>query len=173
MLGSCKLLFVFRTFEDGAHEQQRYHANTYFSLFSVYPEGLKGHTLLHVAKLKEVTERDLGSNFTCFAENSVGNATAMIQLKRKQRGKTINGWLFALEDTFWFAAMNSFCIDTLASCRHFLKLDGRSLICQISRKSHYSDYLGRWGYMETYCRQVGQVEAGEWLEEEESSISQH
>ncbi|KFQ48288.1 Interleukin-18 receptor accessory protein, partial [Nestor notabilis] len=52
---------------------------------SVYPAGLKGHTLLHVAKLKEVTERDLGSNFTCFAENSVGNATAVIQLKRKQR----------------------------------------------------------------------------------------
>uniref|UniRef100_A0A8C6NE04 Uncharacterized protein n=1 Tax=Melopsittacus undulatus TaxID=13146 RepID=A0A8C6NE04_MELUD len=71
--------------ENGVPEQQRYHANTYFSLFSVYPEGLKGHTLLHVAKLKEVTERDLGSNFTCFAENSVGNATAMIQLKRKQR----------------------------------------------------------------------------------------
>ncbi|XP_005444809.4 interleukin-18 receptor accessory protein isoform X1 [Falco cherrug] len=52
---------------------------------SVYPEGLKGHTLLHVAKLKEVTERDLRSNFTCFAENSVGNATGVIQLKRKQR----------------------------------------------------------------------------------------
>ncbi|NXI90705.1 I18RA protein, partial [Psophia crepitans] len=52
---------------------------------SIYPKGLKGHTLLHVAKLKEVTERDLGSNFTCFAENSVGNATAVIQLKRKQR----------------------------------------------------------------------------------------
>ncbi|XP_075282500.1 interleukin-18 receptor accessory protein isoform X2 [Opisthocomus hoazin] len=52
---------------------------------SVYPKGLKGHILLHVAKLKEVTERDLGSNFTCFAENSVGNATAVIQLKRKQR----------------------------------------------------------------------------------------
>ncbi|KAM9566709.1 interleukin-18 receptor accessory protein isoform 2-T2 [Guaruba guarouba] len=52
---------------------------------SVYPEGLRGHTILHVAKLKEVTERDLGSNFTCFAENSVGNATAVIQLKRKQR----------------------------------------------------------------------------------------
>ncbi|NWS68881.1 I18RA protein, partial [Crotophaga sulcirostris] len=51
----------------------------------VYPKGLKGHTLLHVAKLKEVTERDLRSNFTCFAENSVGNATAVIQLKRKQR----------------------------------------------------------------------------------------
>ncbi|NXO60467.1 I18RA protein, partial [Aramus guarauna] len=52
---------------------------------SVYPKSLKGHTLLHVAKLKEVTERDLQSNFTCFAENSVGNATAVIQLKRKQR----------------------------------------------------------------------------------------
>uniref|UniRef100_A0A8C3V9T7 Interleukin 18 receptor accessory protein n=1 Tax=Catharus ustulatus TaxID=91951 RepID=A0A8C3V9T7_CATUS len=46
---------------------------------------LKGHTLLHVATLKEVTENDLRSNFTCFAENSVGNATAVIQLKKKQR----------------------------------------------------------------------------------------
>ncbi|KFP83326.1 Interleukin-18 receptor accessory protein, partial [Acanthisitta chloris] len=52
---------------------------------SVYPKGLKGHTLVHVATLKEVTERDLRSNFTCFAENSVGNATAVIQLKRKQK----------------------------------------------------------------------------------------
>ncbi|NXO87488.1 I18RA protein, partial [Sitta europaea] len=52
---------------------------------SVYSKGLKGHTLLHVATLKEVTEKDLRSNFTCFAENSVGNATAVIQLKRKQR----------------------------------------------------------------------------------------
>ncbi|NXP17437.1 I18RA protein, partial [Scytalopus superciliaris] len=52
---------------------------------SVYPKGLKGHTLLHVATLKAVTEKDLRSNFTCFAENSVGNATAVIQLKRKQR----------------------------------------------------------------------------------------
>ncbi|NXP73092.1 I18RA protein, partial [Ramphastos sulfuratus] len=43
------------------------------------------HTFLHVAKLKEVTERDLRSNFTCFAENLVGNATAVIQLRRKQR----------------------------------------------------------------------------------------
>ncbi|XP_056358826.1 interleukin-18 receptor accessory protein isoform X2 [Oenanthe melanoleuca] len=52
---------------------------------SVCSEGLKGHTLLHIATLKEVTEKDLRSNFTCFAENSVGNATAVIQLKRKQR----------------------------------------------------------------------------------------
>uniref|UniRef100_A0A8D0EGD1 Interleukin 18 receptor accessory protein n=1 Tax=Strix occidentalis caurina TaxID=311401 RepID=A0A8D0EGD1_STROC len=59
--------------------------NMYFFLFRVYPKGLKGHTLLQVAKLKEVTERDLRSNFTCFAENSVGNATAVIQLKRKQK----------------------------------------------------------------------------------------
>ncbi|NXN31721.1 I18RA protein, partial [Nycticryphes semicollaris] len=52
---------------------------------SVYRKSLKGHTLLHVAKLKEVTEMDLRSNFTCFAQNSVGNATAVIQLKRKQK----------------------------------------------------------------------------------------
>lgn len=69
---------------------KRYHANTRFFLSSVYPKGLKGHTLLHVATLKEVTEKDLGSNFTCFAENSVGNATAVIQLKKKQRGKAIS-----------------------------------------------------------------------------------
>ncbi|XP_063182047.1 interleukin-18 receptor accessory protein [Chroicocephalus ridibundus] len=55
---------------------------------SVYPKGLKGHTVLHVAKLKEVTERDLRSNFTCFAKNLVGNATAVIQLKRKQRANS-------------------------------------------------------------------------------------
>ncbi|XP_031362278.2 interleukin-18 receptor accessory protein [Lonchura striata] len=52
---------------------------------TVYPKGLKGHTLLHVATLKEVTEKDLRSSFTCFAENSVGNATAVIRLKRKKR----------------------------------------------------------------------------------------
>ncbi|NXW59776.1 I18RA protein, partial [Eurystomus gularis] len=52
---------------------------------SVYQRGLKGHTILHVAKLKEVTERDLRSSFTCLAENFAGNATAVIQLKRKQR----------------------------------------------------------------------------------------
>ncbi|XP_048790185.1 interleukin-18 receptor accessory protein isoform X2 [Lagopus muta] len=46
---------------------------------------LKGHVLRHVAKLKEVTEKDLRSNFICFAQNSVGNATAVIQLKKKQR----------------------------------------------------------------------------------------
>ncbi|KFO73970.1 Interleukin-18 receptor accessory protein, partial [Cuculus canorus] len=51
----------------------------------VYPKGLKGHTLLHIVKLKKVTERDLRSNFTCFAENSVGNATAVIRLKTKQK----------------------------------------------------------------------------------------
>ncbi|NXI37492.1 I18RA protein, partial [Galbula dea] len=51
----------------------------------VYSNGLKGKTLLQVAKLEEVTEGDLRSNFTCFAENLVGNATAVIQLKRKQR----------------------------------------------------------------------------------------
>lgn len=79
-----------KTLGDCGNEQQRYQANTLFFLSSVYPKGLKGHTLLHVATLKEVTEKDLRSNFTCFAENSVGNTTAMIQLKRKQRGKAIN-----------------------------------------------------------------------------------
>ncbi|RMC06640.1 hypothetical protein DUI87_16078 [Hirundo rustica rustica] len=60
----------------------------------VYAKSLKGQTLLHVATLKEVTEKDLRSNFTCFAENSVGNATAVIQLKRKQRdGKEFDAFV--------------------------------------------------------------------------------
>ncbi|XP_010726280.1 interleukin-18 receptor accessory protein [Meleagris gallopavo] len=52
---------------------------------SVCPRCLKGHVLRHVAKLEEVTEKDLRSNFICFAQNSVGNATAVIQLKKKRR----------------------------------------------------------------------------------------
>lgn len=71
-----------------------------FFLSSIYAKGLKGHTLLHVATLKEVTENDLRSTFTCFAENSVGNVTAVIQLKRKPRGKAIIWLLFTPEDIF-------------------------------------------------------------------------
>uniref|UniRef100_A0A8D2QJ53 Interleukin 18 receptor accessory protein n=1 Tax=Zonotrichia albicollis TaxID=44394 RepID=A0A8D2QJ53_ZONAL len=75
----CRVQFGFETVSP-------MRANThFFFLSSVYPKGLKGHTLLHVATLKEVTENDLRSNFTCFAQNSVGNATAVIQLKRKKR----------------------------------------------------------------------------------------
>lgn len=59
-----------------------------FLFSSVCPRYLKGHVLRHVAKLEEVTERDLKSDFICFAQNSVGNATAVIQLKKKQRGKS-------------------------------------------------------------------------------------
>ncbi|NWY01443.1 I18RA protein, partial [Nothoprocta ornata] len=51
---------------------------------SIHLNGLKGTILHHIAKLKEVTERDLRSNFTCFAQNAVGNSTAVIRLKRKQ-----------------------------------------------------------------------------------------
>uniref|UniRef100_K7FGL5 Interleukin 18 receptor accessory protein n=1 Tax=Pelodiscus sinensis TaxID=13735 RepID=K7FGL5_PELSI len=38
-----------------------------------------------VAMLREVTERDLNSNFICFANNSVGNSTGVLKLKRKER----------------------------------------------------------------------------------------
>uniref|UniRef100_A0A8C6Z2W1 Interleukin 18 receptor accessory protein n=1 Tax=Nothoprocta perdicaria TaxID=30464 RepID=A0A8C6Z2W1_NOTPE len=61
-----------------------YIENMYFFLFSIHLNGLKGTILHHIAKLKEVTERDLRSNFTCFAQNAVGNSTAVIRLKRKQ-----------------------------------------------------------------------------------------
>uniref|UniRef100_A0A8C0VQG1 Interleukin 18 receptor accessory protein n=2 Tax=Cyanistes caeruleus TaxID=156563 RepID=A0A8C0VQG1_CYACU len=75
---------------------------------SVYPKGLKGHTLLHVATLKEVTEKDLRSNFTCFAENSVGNATAVIQLKRKQRVLLLYVLCSAISTLFAFVLCTAF-----------------------------------------------------------------
>ncbi|XP_039246508.1 LOW QUALITY PROTEIN: interleukin-18 receptor accessory protein [Pipra filicauda] len=75
---------------------------------SVYPKGLKGHTLLHVATLKEVTEKDLRSNFTCFAENSVGNATAVIQLKRKQRVLFLYVLCSAVSTLFAFVLCTAF-----------------------------------------------------------------
>ncbi|XP_009508093.2 interleukin-18 receptor accessory protein [Phalacrocorax carbo] len=75
---------------------------------SVYTNGLKGHTLLHVAKLNEVTERDLGSNFMCFAENSVGNASAVIQLKRKQRVFLLHVLCSAISALFGFLLCTAF-----------------------------------------------------------------
>ncbi|NXR81664.1 I18RA protein, partial [Pycnonotus jocosus] len=75
---------------------------------SVYAKGLKGHTLLHVATLKEVTEKDLRSNFTCFAENSVGNATAVIQLKRKQRVLFLYVLCSAISALFAFVLCTAF-----------------------------------------------------------------
>ncbi|NWH98089.1 I18RA protein, partial [Tichodroma muraria] len=75
---------------------------------SVYPKGLKGHTLLHTATLKEVTEKDLRSNFTCFAENSVGNATAVILLKRKQRVLFLYVLCSAISTLFAFVLCTAF-----------------------------------------------------------------
>ncbi|NWR08329.1 I18RA protein, partial [Paradoxornis webbianus] len=75
---------------------------------SVYPKDLKGHTLLHVATLKEVTENDLRSNFTCFAENSVGNATAVIQLKRKPRVLFLYVLCSAISTLFAFVLCTAF-----------------------------------------------------------------
>ncbi|NXI49343.1 I18RA protein, partial [Chloroceryle aenea] len=75
---------------------------------SVYQKGLKGQTLLNVAKLKEVTERDLKSNFTCFAENLVGNATAVIQLKRKQRVFLLYVLCSAISTLFAFLLFTAF-----------------------------------------------------------------
>ncbi|XP_041273964.1 interleukin-18 receptor accessory protein [Onychostruthus taczanowskii] len=74
----------------------------------VYPKGLKGHTLLHVATLKEVTEKDLRSSFTCFAENSVGNATAVIQLKRKKRVLFLYVLCSAISTIFAFVLCTAF-----------------------------------------------------------------
>ncbi|NWR18528.1 I18RA protein, partial [Emberiza fucata] len=74
----------------------------------VYPKGLKGHTLLHIATLKEVTENDLRSNFTCFAQNSVGNATAVIQLKRKKRVLFLYVLCSAISTLFAFVLCTAF-----------------------------------------------------------------
>uniref|UniRef100_A0A452IFS7 TIR domain-containing protein n=1 Tax=Gopherus agassizii TaxID=38772 RepID=A0A452IFS7_9SAUR len=46
---------------------------------------LEGKSFVHVATLREVAERDLNSNFICFAQNSVGNSTGVLKLKRKER----------------------------------------------------------------------------------------
>ncbi|XP_039375676.1 interleukin-18 receptor accessory protein isoform X1 [Mauremys reevesii] len=48
-------------------------------------EELEGKSFVHVATLREVTERDLNSNLICFAQNSVGNSTGVLKLKRKER----------------------------------------------------------------------------------------
>ncbi|NXP31748.1 I18RA protein, partial [Leiothrix lutea] len=74
----------------------------------VLAKDLKGHTLLHVATLKEVTENDLRSNFTCFAENSVGNATAVIHLKRKQRVLFLYVLCSAISTLFAFVLCTAF-----------------------------------------------------------------
>uniref|UniRef100_A0A452IFQ2 TIR domain-containing protein n=1 Tax=Gopherus agassizii TaxID=38772 RepID=A0A452IFQ2_9SAUR len=56
-----------------------------FLLFRIRVEELEGKSFVHVATLREVAERDLNSNFICFAQNSVGNSTGVLKLKRKER----------------------------------------------------------------------------------------
>lgn len=75
------------------------------------------------------------------------------------------------------AAANSFPMDTgfLASCRSCLKLDVKSLICQMSRKAHYSEgHSEGQGYLGLSAgRWAGEWKLGStWEEEEESSISE-
>ncbi|ETE61936.1 Interleukin-18 receptor 1, partial [Ophiophagus hannah] len=49
----------------------------------VHPEGLDGQTFSLTFKLIKVTEEDLNSHFICLAQNSIGNATGVIKLKRQ------------------------------------------------------------------------------------------
>uniref|UniRef100_A0A8C8VMU8 Interleukin 18 receptor accessory protein n=1 Tax=Pelusios castaneus TaxID=367368 RepID=A0A8C8VMU8_9SAUR len=58
---------------------------TLLFLFRIRAEELEGESFVYVARLREVTEKDLHSNFTCFAQNSVGNSTGVVRLKRKKR----------------------------------------------------------------------------------------
>ncbi|XP_026563197.1 interleukin-18 receptor accessory protein [Pseudonaja textilis] len=49
----------------------------------VHPQGLDGETFSLTFKLIKVTEEDLNSHFICLAQNSIGNATGVIKLKRQ------------------------------------------------------------------------------------------
>ncbi|KAL6038085.1 hypothetical protein STEG23_001134, partial [Scotinomys teguina] len=44
----------------------------------------KSKVIEHTAFLREVTQRDLSKKFICFAQNSVGNTTRTIQLRKKE-----------------------------------------------------------------------------------------
>ncbi|XP_052599906.1 interleukin-18 receptor accessory protein [Peromyscus californicus insignis] len=44
----------------------------------------KNRVIEHTAFLREVTQRDLSKKFVCFAQNSVGNTTRTIQLRKKE-----------------------------------------------------------------------------------------
>ncbi|XP_008838535.1 interleukin-18 receptor accessory protein [Nannospalax galili] len=46
---------------------------------------LKDKVIEYTMFLEEVTERDLGKKFVCFAQNSIGNTTQIIKLKEKKR----------------------------------------------------------------------------------------
>ncbi|KAM6448458.1 interleukin-18 receptor accessory protein [Liasis olivaceus] len=49
----------------------------------VHPQGLEGQTFTLTFTLIKVTEEDLNSHFICLAQNSIGNATGVIKLKRQ------------------------------------------------------------------------------------------
>ncbi|KAM7180477.1 interleukin-18 receptor accessory protein isoform 3-T4 [Macrochelys suwanniensis] len=68
----------------------------------IHAEEIGGKPFVHVATLTEVTERDLNSNFICFAQNSVGNSTGVLKLKRKKRDcKEFDAFVsYAKQDSF-------------------------------------------------------------------------
>ncbi|XP_034276427.1 interleukin-18 receptor accessory protein [Pantherophis guttatus] len=49
----------------------------------IHPQGLDGQIFILTFKLIQVTEDDLNSHFICLAQNSIGNATGVIKLKRQ------------------------------------------------------------------------------------------
>ncbi|KAK9401821.1 sodium/hydrogen exchanger 4 [Crotalus adamanteus] len=51
----------------------------------VHPQGLDGQTFTLTFKLTKVTEENLNSHFICLAQNSIGNATGVIKLKRQTK----------------------------------------------------------------------------------------
>ncbi|XP_074839364.1 interleukin-18 receptor accessory protein [Carettochelys insculpta] len=84
----CKVLFGFEKdfvpviswYRDNTESKSELLVST-----RVHVEEFEGQSHVHVATLMEVTERDLNSDFICFAQNSVGNSTRVLKLKRKER----------------------------------------------------------------------------------------
>lgn len=63
----------------------------YFPSFPSVKSTLKDEVIERVVLLEKVTESDLHKKFICFAQNSIGNTTQSIQLKKKTGGEPEGG----------------------------------------------------------------------------------
>lgn len=63
----------------------------YFPSFHSVKSTLKDEVIERVVFLEKVTQSDLRRKFICFAQNSIGNTTQSIQLKKKTGGEPEGG----------------------------------------------------------------------------------
>ena len=63
----------------------------YFASFPSVKSTLKDEVIERVVLLEKVTQSDLRRKFICFAQNSIGNTTQSIQLKKKTGGEPEGG----------------------------------------------------------------------------------